>query len=334
MKNHQTRHAWLNLKNISLFVGIIGVLVTAIYYYIEIIKPNIFPEPSFIVSIDSLRDSLQQGGILQHTVTVRNLNDYDEYTVSLSAGLKTGNLPEGLILEFQPPTGGPKPSYSSSLLISAGKDFPAGKYDLLIKGTGSTGYETSCSFTLNVISAAPEPDDSDAIPAGAFTTAIPVDGSFFPSGWMGDYNDLTIDDACPENPHSSDTCIKITYSAKKTLDLGWAGIYWQYPDKNFGEFPGYDWTGKNISKLTFWAKGSAVVIFKVGGIYDKGQPYHDSISAPISTGSIILEKSWKQYTIDLRSRDLSSVIGGFCFAVNYKDNAKGCTFYLDDIQYE
>jgi hypothetical protein len=42
----------------------------------------------------------------------------------------------------------------------------------------------------------------------------------------------------------------------------------------------------------------------------------------------------KKYTIDLKGKDLSNIIGSLCFAVSKNDNPKGFTVYLDDIIYK
>jgi hypothetical protein len=71
------------------------------------------------------------------------------------------------------------------------------------------------------------------------------------------------------------------------------------------------------------------VEFKVGGIMGE---YSDSDMASI--GPVILTKEWKQYTIDLRGKDMSYIIGGFCWATNIDVNPEGAVFYLDEIRYE
>ena len=158
------------------------------------------------------------------------------------------------------------------------------------------------------------------------------DDHFIPSGWMGDYGDITLDENWQDNPHSGETCIKITYSAEATQGNRWAGIYWQEPANNWGEVEGgFDLTG--ATKLTFWARGEKggerIVEFKVGGIRGK---YSDSTVAGI--GPVILTPDWKKYEIDLTDKDLSYIIGGFCWSTNQTNNPEGCTFYLDDIKYE
>lgn len=152
------------------------------------------------------------------------------------------------------------------------------------------------------------------------------------SGWMGDYGDLKINPGDKESPRSGATSFKITYSGKMTQNAGWAGIYWQQPANNWGERKG----GYNIagaSKLTFWARGAkggeTVADFKMGGITGE---YADTDSQ--STGPIVLTREWKQYSIDLKDKDLSNIIGGFCFTASKDDNPDGFVFYLDDIVYE
>ena len=38
---------------------------------------------------------------------------------------------------------------------------------------------------------------------------------FIPSGWMGDYGDIKIDDGSTDDPADGKTCIKITYTARR-----------------------------------------------------------------------------------------------------------------------
>ena len=87
------------------------------------------------------------------------------------------------------------------------------------------------------------------------------------------------------------------------------------------------------NQLTFWARGEKggerIEEFKVGGIMGE---FSDSDTAGI--GPVILNKEWTLYAIDLKGKDLSYVIGGFCWATNADVNPDGATFYLDEIRYE
>ena len=72
--------------------------------------------------------------------------------------------------------------------------------------------------------------------------------------------------------------------------------------------------------------------FKSGGISTPGKKFKDSFTA--TTGKLVLKKNWSRYVIDLRTKDLSSVIGGFCWVASKSGNPQGLTFYLDDMQFE
>ena len=92
---------------------------------------------------------------------------------------------------------------------------------------------------------------------------------FAPSGWMGDYGDIKIDDGSLEDPADGKTCIKVSYNGKAAQGANWAGIYWQHPANNWGDKPGgFDLS--NMKRLTFWARGAQggekISEFKVGGI--------------------------------------------------------------------
>jgi hypothetical protein len=169
-------------------------------------------------------------------------------------------------------------------------------------------------------------------PFAVFVENNSKENHFAPSGWMGDFGDIKLNLANTEAPRSGNTCIKITYSAKMTQGAGWAGIYWQQPANNWGDKKGgYDLTG--ATKLTFWARGAAggekLAEVKMGGITGE---FPDSDSSAI--GPIELSKEWQKFTIDLKDKDLSHVIGGFCFALSKDDNPNGATFFFDDVIYE
>jgi hypothetical protein len=175
------------------------------------------------------------------------------------------------------------------------------------------------------------------LPEGAFVPVVvytelnsPLN-SFSPSGWMGDVNDLrVVMDYTGEKVFKDNHSMKITYLANG--NQGWSGLYWQYPNNNWGNMPGSrDLRG--AKKLIFWARGERggerISEFKVGGI--KGA-YSDSDVAWL--GNVVLTNKWEKYEINLNKKDMSHIIGGFCFVVTKYDNKYGCTFYLDEIRFE
>ena len=150
---------------------------------------------------------------------------------------------------------------------------------------------------------------------------------------MPDGKCLPLNEAWVENCHSAKTCIRIDYDVDcSKRSQHWAGIYWLNPANNWGQRKG-GFSLKEATKLTFWARGEhggeQIQEFTVGGIMGN---YPDSDTALI--GPVILTPEWKEYTIDLRGKDLSYISGGFAWTSSVDVNPETCVFYLDDIRYE
>jgi hypothetical protein len=109
--------------------------------------------------------------------------------------------------------------------------------------------------------------------AQTVTAPFCIDNYFFPGGFMGDgevknAQRIVLNDGWTEDCHSGPTCIRIVY---KTGDAGFGGVYWLFPDKNWGDEPGR--VIENAKKVVFWArgeKGGELVDFKVGGVRSLG----------------------------------------------------------------
>ncbi|MCX6808796.1 MAG: glycosyl hydrolase family 17 protein [Candidatus Berkelbacteria bacterium] len=158
--------------------------------------------------------------------------------------------------------------------------------------------------------------------------------NFVPSGWMGDAAErVKFEPDCKTSPYHGQVCTKITYDAQYGSE-GWAGVYWQYPESNWGDLPGYDL--KVASKLTFWARGengTERVEFKVGGINSYGKKYSDSLPL-LTLGWTKLGKDWKKYEIALPKDKQNCVISGFCWSASRPLYPGKMIFYLDQIQFE
>ncbi len=163
------------------------------------------------------------------------------------------------------------------------------------------------------------------------TPIFALKGKFIPSGWMGDYGDLKFNGAFLEGTVK---VMKISYSALRKQEAGWAGIYWQNRANNWGDKKG-GFDLRNYRYLRFRAKGEKgdelIDKFFVGGI--SGQTEEGDTDQG-TLGQVELTKAWKDYEIDLRGIDLSHIIGGFGFAVSADTNEKGLTMYLDNIRFE
>ena len=175
-----------------------------------------------------------------------------------------------------------------------------------------------------------------------------------PDGYMPDGDGVIYEEVSAEEcGKESGMCIKVGFDAIGTevakASQGWAGIYW---------LPSEGWDGPGINvqkaldiqegdtvKLTFYAKGiegGEKVKFQVGGVKVKDKDkVKASIKSPKTTKEVWVElaPTWKEYTIDLSGKDLSNVIGGFCWVTNKAKNPKKSRegivwFFLDEIKYE
>jgi len=195
-----------------------------------------------------------------------------------------------------------------------------------------------CTFYLDDIKFVADPSVKaegrklEAMPFYVYSDRNSANNHFIASGWMGDYVDIKYDGAYAETPFSGSSCIKINYCACAYQGARWAGIYWQNPANNWGEIDG-GYNLSNATKLTFWAKGKKggelIDDFKVGGI---GGKFADTDT--VGTGPVTLKKEWTQYAIDLKGKNMSNIVGGFCWVANMDNNPGGIEFYLDEIKFE
>lgn len=197
---------------------------------------------------------------------------------------------------------------------------------------GFRGFRACFFVFLPVIFFLSSASAAETLPFYVYSDASASQNHFVPSGWMGDWGDITVTADHAENCHEGATCIKVVYSGKQAQGAKWAGIYWQDPPNNWGAKPGgFDLRG--AAKVTFWARGEkggeVIDEFRIGGIPGE---YFDSDVA--YTPAVTLSADWKRYEIDLAGRDLESIKGGFMWSAKLQDNKDGVTFYLDEIRYE
>jgi len=156
-------------------------------------------------------------------------------------------------------------------------------------------------------------------------------GYFYPSGFMNDVKQIEVVDPWKGNCHSGPSCTKITYTPG---EKAWAGVYWQYPDSNWGDKPGRKIEG--AKKLIFWARGQnggETLDFKAGGINQPDKKYQDSFERVLDH-AVTLTTDWQLIEIDLTGADTSSVIGAFALIATKSANHQPITFYLDGLCFQ
>jgi hypothetical protein len=172
---------------------------------------------------------------------------------------------------------------------------------------------------------------------------------YLPTGFMGDYEDVTVDECWRDDVHLGSTAIRVDYRATGAQRNNWAAVAWVHPSNNWGDRPGgYDLTGAEV--LCFSAKSEQdgkLIEFKIGGIgYEPGTctpqtlecgleaPYPDSVCPPVYEGVFELTDEWTEYCLAIDENvDLSHVVGGFIWAAARNRNPDGAIVYLDDIRF-
>ena len=177
----------------------------------------------------------------------------------------------------------------------------------------------------------PSPATPDESP---LTAPFRVSDHFAPTGYMGDGTSIglvnMLNDACPTRaPEPSGDCYSVTYTPATT----WAGVYWQYPQNNWGDRPGRTIL-PGAKRVTVWARGASggeKLELHVGGIRDDNLPFHDSIDA---SASFTLTTDWQKLTVGFGPRTYDQVIGGFGWIAHATAGSPSpIVFYLDGIEW-
>lgn len=131
--------------------------------------------------------------------------------------------------------------------------------------------------------------------------------------------------------HSAPDAWKIEFESRG----GFGGFCWKNRAGNEGEHAGDNLSAAGYRRIGFWArgaKGGEVAEFRAGGLGTIKTRHRDSFD--VSAGKIKLGTSWKEYSIFVKDKDLSSVMTPFCVLMYREDNAEGAVVYVDDIEYK
>ncbi|MEQ8279901.1 MAG: hypothetical protein RMA76_03675 [Deltaproteobacteria bacterium] len=172
-----------------------------------------------------------------------------------------------------------------------------------------------------------EPFTFGRCPAVSTELPLVVDDVYAPSGFMGDGESggITAVEVCPTRAgDQAGLCHAFTYTAGGPN--GWGGVFWQYPDGNWGEADGFP-VPQGATRINFWAwgaQGGEVVKFLVG--------YAGPDGFALETPEITLAATPTEYQILLVGTDYADIAGGFGWVATSPGNT--IEFYVDDIQYK
>jgi hypothetical protein len=173
-------------------------------------------------------------------------------------------------------------------------------------------------------------DSADKPDGGANPTMLPfaVDDWYAPSGYMGDGESpggVTDKPVCasPRPAGWLGHCHRFTWTpgAKK-----WAGVYWQYPDGNWGDAMGLSLPA-GATKVSFqaWGQtGGEIVSFLVGMKAVDG--------FALTMDKVVLTTTPQEYDIDLTTTTYAKVVGGFGWSAG--DSSSAVVFNIDDIRWQ
>lgn len=179
-----------------------------------------------------------------------------------------------------------------------------------------------------------EPVDTTVADTGGSTspTSLPfvVDSYWVPSGFMGDGETpggiAVTEDACggTRAGEGLGACRKFSWTPGR---VGWAGVFWQYPEANWGTLPGLA-IPAGATEVTVWAwgeRGGEEVKFLAG----IGGAAADGFAA--ESAVFTLTTTPTQYRVALPTATLpSEMVGPFGWV---SGDTGGVSFFVDDIQW-
>ncbi len=179
--------------------------------------------------------------------------------------------------------------------------------------------------------AGPLPGEPDAAgPLAPSALPFAVDDYYAPSGYMGDgsspgaINDV---ETCADPRPGAwvGNCHFFTYTPST---LKWAGVYWQYPDGNWGDTGGLVVpAGATQVSFSAWGVTGTEKVTFMAGLKD-----FDGFEG--KTAVLDLGTTPTEYTIDLSAAIYTDVIGGFGWVTDAALATGPISFYVDDIHWQ
>jgi hypothetical protein len=318
---------------------LLGIIITAIAIFVSIIVwryPNPAPTSDFSISVNPMSSSVSQGSVINTTITVRSINNY-EHDISLSAS----GEPSDVVIAFSPLSGKAKTAFISTMIINVGMNALEGDYTITIKGLGADGKEHFCKHILKII-LRPVSTEPSIAPLNQIHTIPPVESYMVYSDvgiaagdvqvWSGEDNGLAspllVDgDYITTNPPEGDKCFAVTSGEGYNNYIGWGvflGIFRNHklvrPQRiNLSDY-------KN---LQFYVKTSINLKVEIQQDNSDGAKSFSCLISNFGWNSS-LPNDWQKVTIPksaFRNVDLTRIFCPFMIT----GNGGRITFYIDEV---
>jgi hypothetical protein len=164
--------------------------------------------------------------------------------------------------------------------------------------------------------------DTDAPPTLPFF----IDTRYIMSGYMGSGDVQTAPcEAATPSDSAAGACLAITWTPATGTTSDWTGFFFQYPENNWGDAPGFP-IPAGATAVTFraWgARGDESANFAVG--------IRDADGFQLETGYLALTAAPKTYSIPLTDIAYTDIAGAFAWFLDNPTSASEISFFLDDI---
>lgn len=191
--------------------------------------------------------------------------------------------------------------------------------------SGSTGFVPA---TVPTVGALPSDPTVPSAPEGPVGLPFAVDDHYAASGYMGDaeLGGLTDTPDCPARAgEARGACHRLVWTP---AGAGWAGVYWQYPENNWGQSPGLAiQEGASGVHVWLWSTSEVQAELFVGGIAGvNADPFN-------VRATVLVTPEPTEHVLSLEGNSYERVIGGFGVSVG-GDPVGPVTLFVDDIAWQ